>query len=437
MPERLWRGIIGLSFACALKLHPAMQRLIFCAFLAIATVAHAQRPFFSASRAGFDPTRLEVLHATTKRFVDEGKHAGIITLLARDGKIADVQAIGYRDVEKKLPMERNTICRVYSMSKIITSVGVLVLLEEGRFNLDDPVAVYLPELKDIKVLTGGTAEAPALEPLKRPITIKHLLTHTSGLIYDFDGDDALHKLYKQADLWSGPDLNNFIRKVGTLPLKHQPGDAYTYAINTDVLGVLIERVSGKSFGEFLAERIFAPLGMKDTAFDVPSEKMSRLAKTYNHGADGKGFVEAESLINTSPAAGQGIQSGGAGIFSTVDDYARFAQMLCNGGTLDGKRILGRKTVELMTANHLVTLPESAGVANRPKGFGLGVEVANDLGRLGTPASPGQFGWYGAATTYCQIDPKEKLVAIAFAQHFPYNQHNFFSKFTTGYFQALK
>lgn len=414
-----------------------MQHLLLCAFLGLAAVASAQLPSANASRAGFDPARLDVLHATTKRFVDEGKHAGIITLLARDGKVADVQVCGYRDVEKKLPMERNTICRVYSMSKIITSVGVLVLMEDGRFNLDDAVSSYLSELKDLKVFTGGTVDAPTLEPLKRPITIKHLLTHTSGLIYDFDGDDVLHKLYKQADLWSGPDLNNFIRKVGKLPLKHQPGDAYTYAINTDVLGALIERVSGKSFGAFLEERIFGPLGMKDTAFDVAPEKMDRLAKTYKHGADGRGFVEAESLINTSPLAGQGIQSGGAGIFSTVDDYARFAQMLCNGGTLDGKRILGRKTVELMTANHLVTLPESAGGANRPKGFGLGVEVANDLGRLGTPASPGQFGWYGAATTYCQVDPKEKLVAIAFAQHFPYNQHNFFSKFTTGYFQALR
>ena len=414
-----------------------MQRLALCAFLVVATVARAQLPSSSASRVGFDPARLEVLHATTKRFVDEGKHAGIITLLARDGRIADVQALGYRDIEKKLPMERNTICRVYSMSKIITSVGVLVLMEEGRFNLDDPVSSYLPELKDLKVFTGGTVEAPTLEPLKRPVTIKHLLTQTSGLIYDFDGDDPLHKLYQQADLWSGPDLNNFIRKVSKLPLKHQPGDAYTYAINTDVLGVLIERVSGKSFGAFLEERVFAPLGMKDTAFDVAPEKMGRLAKTYKHGADGKGFVEAESLNNTSPSAGQGIQSGGAGIFSTVDDFARFAQMLCNGGTLDDKRILGRKTVELMTANHLVTLPASARAANRAKGFGLGVEVAEDIGRLGTPASPGQFGWYGAATTFCQIDPKEKLVAIAFAQHFPYNQHNFFSKFTTGCFQALK
>src|SRR5438876_1942771 len=247
----------------------------------VATTAHL--PATSPARAGFDPARLEVLHATTKRFVDEGQHAGAITLLARKGRLVDFQTYGYRDLEKKLPMERDTICRVYSMSKIITSVGTLVLFEEGRFNLDDPVSRYLPEMKDMKVMTGGTADAPQLEPLKRPITIKHLLTHTSGLIYDFDGDDELHKLYQRADLWSGPGLSNFIAKVGRLPLKHQPGDAYTYAINTDVLGVLIERVSGQRFGGFLGERIFQPLGMKDTGFDVPEAKMNRVAKTYKHG----------------------------------------------------------------------------------------------------------------------------------------------------------
>jgi CubicO group peptidase (beta-lactamase class C family) len=286
-------------------------------------------------------------------------------------------------------------------------------------------------------MTGGTADAPQLEPLKRPITIKHLLTHTSGLIYDFDGDDALHQLYQRADLWSGPGLNDFITKVGKLPLKHQPGDAFTYGINSDVLGVLIERVSGRSFGEFLAARVFTPLVMKDTAFDVPAEKMNRLAKTYKHRADGQGFVEAEPMLGTWAEGGRGVQSGGAGLFSTVDDYARFAQMLCNGGTLDGRRILGRKTVELMTANHLTALPESAHAFNRSKGFGLGVEVSIDAGRGSVPTSLGQIGWYGAATTYCQIDPKEKLVAIALAQHFPYNEHGLFAKWATAYYQALK
>ncbi len=365
----------------------------------------AQLPVTSAKAAGFDPGRLEVLHQTTKRLVEQGQHAGIITLIARDGKLVDFQTYGYRDVEKKLPMERDTICRMYSMSKIITSVGTLILLEEGRFNLDDPITKYLPELKEMKVWAGGTADAPKLEPLKRPITIKHLMTHTSGLTYDFLGDDELSKLWHSAELWTGPGLANFTAKLGKLPLKHQPGDAYTYGVNQDVLGALIERVSGKTFGAFLQERIFGPLGMKDTGFDVPESKRERLAKTYKNGPDGK-FVEEKPIIETWPEPGRGIEAGGAGIFSTAGDFARFAQMLCNGGSLEGKRILGRKTVELMTANHMVTLPNNQ-AGTRQKGFGLGVEVTTDLGQLSMPSSIGQFGWYGAATTYCQIDPKER------------------------------
>ena len=310
-----------------------------------------------------------------------------------------------------------------------------MLFEEGRFNLDDPVSNYLPELKEMKVMTGGTADAPQLEPLKRQVTIKHLFTHTSGLIYDFVGEDELTKLWRRADLWSGPGLTNFIMKLAKLPLKHQLGDAYTYGVNTDVLGALIERVSGRSFGTFLEERIFRPLGMEDTGFDVPPGKMNRLAKTYKHSPNGK-FVEDEPLIQTWPEAGRGIESGGAGIFSTAGDYARFAQMLLNGGTLEGRRILGRKTVELMTANHMVTLPDNQSAA-RQKGFGLGVEVTTELGRLSIPSSVGQFGWYGAATTYCQIDPEERIVAVALVQHFPFNEHNFFAQFATGYYQALK
>src|SRR6266481_2672880 len=204
-----------------------MKTFLLALMCLMAVSVRAQLPTTAPKSAGFDPARLEVLHETTRRFVEEGQHAGIITLLARDGKIVDFQTYGYRDLEKKLPMERDTICRIYSMSKIITSVGVLILFEEGRFNLDDPIAKYLPEMKDMKVMTGGTVDAPQLEPLKRPITIKHLLTHTSGLIYDFDGDDALHQLYKRADLWSGPGLSDFIAKAAKLPLKHQPGDAFT------------------------------------------------------------------------------------------------------------------------------------------------------------------------------------------------------------------
>ena len=393
-----------------------------------------QLPSTSAKAAGFDPARLEVLYATVKSFVDEKKHAGIITLLIRNGKVVDFQSYGYRDVEKQLPMERDTICRVYSMSKIITCAAVLMLMEDGKFNLDDPVANYIPELKDMRVWTGGTADAPQTEPLKRPITILHLLTHTSGLMYDFIGSDELAKMWQKADLWNGPGLNGFIAKLSKLPLKHQPGDAWTYGVNMDVLGALIERVSGKTFGEFLQERMFAPLGMKDSGFDVPEDKMNRLAKTYKV-VDGK-FVEEKPIIETWPEKGRGIEAGGAGIFSTAMDYAVFAQMLCNGGTTNGKRILSRKSIELMTANHMVTLPNNQ-AATRQKGFGFGVEVTTDIGQLPMPSSVGQFGWYGAATTYCQIDPKEKIVAIALAQHFPFNQFGFFAKFQTGYYQALK
>jgi CubicO group peptidase (beta-lactamase class C family) len=409
-----------------------MKTLLLALACAVAVSIQAQLPTTSPKAAGFDPARLEVLHATTKRFVDEGRHAGLITLLARDGRMVDFQAYGWRDVEKQLPMERDTICRVYSMSKIITCAATLILLEEGRFNLEDPVTNYLPELKEMSVWAGGNGAKP--EGLKRPITVKHLLTHTSGLIYDFAGNDELVKLWRAADLWSGPGLTNFTARLGKLPLRHQPGDAYTYGVNMDVLGALIERVSDRRFGAFLEERLFGPLGMKDTAFDVPPDKMNRLAKTYKL-VNGK-FVEDQPIIETWPEAGRGIEAGGAGIFSTAGDFARFAQMLCNGGTLDGKRILGRKTVELMTANHMATLPNNQ-AETRQKGFGLGVEVATDLGQLSVPSSPGQFGWYGAATTYCQIDPKERIVAIALAQHFPFNQHNFFAAFQTGYYQALK
>lgn len=395
----------------------------------------AQLPKTSARSAGFNPDRLEVLHATTRRFVNDNLHAGIITLIARDGKIVDFQTYGYRDLEKRLPMERDTICRVYSMSKIITCAATLILFEEGRFNLDDPVSKYIPELKDMKVWAGGTQSEPKTVPLARPITIKHLLTHTSGLKYDFAGDDELTRLWRAADLWSGPDLASFISKLSKLPLSHQPGDAFTYGVNQDVLGALIERVSGQTFGSFLEDRLFRPLEMNDTGFDVPEAKRDRLAKTYKHGPNGQ-FVEDKPLIDTWPEPGHGIEAGGAGIFSTAGDFARFAQMLCNGGTLEGHRILGRKTIELMTSNQMLNLPNNQG-ESRQKGFGLGVEVTTDIGRLSVPSSVGQFGWYGAATTYCQIDPTEKIVAIALAQHFPFNEHNFFAAFQTGYYQALR
>ncbi len=413
-----------------------MKTFLFLTVVLTSSPLFAQLPATTPEAAGMDAGRLGVMHATIERFVHDGNAAGAITLVARDGKTVDLFATGYRDLEKKLPMQRDTICRIYSMSKIVTAVAVLALWEDGKFNLDDSVSDYLPELKDLKVMTGGTADAPQLEPAKRPITIHHLLTHTSGFGYDFDGGDATQELYRRANLWSGVELDGFIKKVATLPLHHQPGDAYTYGINFDILGALIERVSGERFDAFLQKRIFDPLSMRDTGFSVPEAKGERLAKTYKHGPDGK-LVEAEPIIRVRPESGASLESGGGGLFSTADDYARFAEMLLEGGALDGRRIIGRKTVELMCANHLASLPQPLPAVMPGKGFGYGVEVTTDIGRGDVPASAGQFGWYGAATTYCQIDPHERLVAIALFQHFPFNEHHIFAKFATGYYQAVK
>lgn len=387
-------------------------------------------------RPSVSPERLQQLDRAITASVDQRQHSGAIWLIAHEGKVVDCQARGFRDLEKKLPMERDTICRIYSMSKIITSVATLMLMEEGRLRLDAPVGDYLPEFKQMKVFKGGTAATPELIPAVRPITVKHLLTHTSGLIYDFDGGDALHQLYQRAKLWDGTSLREFTAKVAALPLKFQPGDEWNYGINADVLGALVEAVSGKPFEAFLTERIFNPLGMKDTSFDVPASKMNRLAKTYKHGPDGK-LIEAEPMLGTWTESGRGLAAGGSGLFSTVDDYARFAQMLGNGGQLDGQRLLSRKMVELMTANHLVTLPKSNHAFSPANGWGLGVEVQLDLGRGSLPGTPGAFGWYGAATTYCRVDPKENLVAILFTQHFPFNEHKLFETFSTLYYGALE
>jgi CubicO group peptidase (beta-lactamase class C family) len=405
-------------------------------FLVAATLGFAELPRATPSECGFDESRLAVANATMRASVENGEHAGIVTLLLRNGRVADVQTYGHRDREQKLPMERDTICRMYSMTKIVTSVAVLCLFEDGRFNLDDPVSRFLPELANMKVMTGGSADAPQLVPTRGPLTIKHLLTHTGGFIYDFDGDDALHQIYQRANLWGAPRLADFVKKAGQLPLKHEPGTTFSYGISADLLGALIERVSGKSFGAFLQERIFQPLDMRDTGFDVPANKLLRLAVTYRHAAGGA-LTATDPMLAAWSEPGRGIESGGAGLFGTADDFARFGQMLCNGGILDGQRILGRKTVELMTANHLTSLPGRAHAFDPSKGFGLGVEVTIDPGKGAVPTSLGQFGWFGAANTNFQVDPKEKIVAIVLAQHFPFNEHKLFARWTTAYYQALK
>ena len=415
--------------------------LALVATLALSAAAVAKPPAAPASplplatpeSQGLSSERLERLHAGIQRFVDEGKHAGAVSLVARNGRIVDWRAYGKRDLEAGLPMEKDTICRIYSMSKILTSVAVLALLEEARFRLDDPIGDYLPELAQMKVLTGGTVEKPLLADAKVPITIRHLLTHTSGLTYDF-GDGTIDKIFREVKPFEAASMGEFLQRVEHLPLAHEPGERFTYGVSTDVLGALVEKVSGRSLAEFMDERIWRPLGMKDTGFGVPEAKRGRLAKVYEKSPDG-GLRPVKWLLEREPVPLPKLLSGGGGLFSTTGDYLRFMQMLLNGGELDGARVLSPKTVELMMANHL-TFASRPFRDNPSEGFGLGGAVRVDLARDGGLGSVGQFGWSGMATTYASLDPKEKTVALLFVQHLPYDEHKVFWRFSTLFYQAV-
>lgn len=415
----------------------ALRGLVLAALLcAVTAVGWAQPlPTASPAEAGFAPDRLERLHGRMQRFVDEGRHAGILTLIARNGRVVDVRAHGLRDREQSLPMERDTIVRIYSMTKVVTSVAVMMLVEEGRLRLDDPVAMYLPALAKPMVFTGGTAAAPQLTESTRPITIRHLLTHTSGYIYGF-GRDEIDKVYQEAKLFEARTVDGFISTAARLPLGVQPGQRFWYGISTDILGAVVEQVADRPFDDFVRERITAPLGMADTGFTVPEGKRARLAKVYTTGKDGTLTPVPVDGVPYPDAQGRLFASGGGGLFSTIDDYARFGQMLLNGGELDGVRLLGRKTVETMRTNHLAHLERPTTDDSQSDGFGLGGAVRLDLAGGSPLGSVGQFGWSGAATTYFTIDPAEGVLALAFAQHMPFNEHDLFGVFSTMMYAAL-
>jgi CubicO group peptidase (beta-lactamase class C family) len=395
-------------------------------------------PTNDAQSAGFSVKRLDFLHHNLEQMIDAGKYSGYITLLARDGKIADWHAYGWQDAATKTPMQKDSIVRIFSMSKLITSTAILILMEEGRLKLTDPVEKYLPVLKNRKVFTGGTSDSPVLVDAKRPIAIRDLLTHTSGYYYgeSWSADAPLVEIFNRAKVWEAGDLQGFVERIAAIPLHEQPGTRFRYGVNTDLLGAIVEKISGQHLDRFFRERIFSPLDMRDTAFWVPAEKRRRLAVIYERDVTEKLVPNARS---NQPPAGpdHGILSGGGGLYSTAADYARFAQMLLNRGELDGVRILGRKTVELMTRNHISHLADPHPFGFQAQGFGLGVRVLGDLGESTTLGSHGTFGWDGAATTLVQIDPKERIVAILLFQHIPFNQDDIFSTFNNGYYSALE
>jgi CubicO group peptidase (beta-lactamase class C family) len=400
------------------------------------TVSAQPLPAAPPSDQGFSPERLGRLHAMLDRQVQDGVLSGAISLIARRGRVVDVHVIGQRDRDAGTPMTRDTIVRMYSMTKIVTSVAVMMLVEEGKLKLTDQVGTYWPELAKMSVWQGGTAAKPELAPAKQPITIKHLLTHTSGLVYGF-GNDELSKVYQQAKLYENASIPAFVSAVAKMPLAFEPGERYAYGFNTDVLGAVVEKVSGIPFERFVVERIATPLGMVDTSFDVPESKRGRLARIDRLEKDRKlARLPETELAGVYAEPGRGFAAGGAGLFSTADDFARFGQMLLNGGELGGVRLLGRKTVELMMQNHLDHLPRKTIDSNESDGFGLGGSVRIDLARGNRLGSVGQFGWAGAATTYINLDPREETLVILVAQRFPFNADDLLGLFSTLFYQSL-
>lgn len=387
---------------------------------------HAQ----AASPAATAASRFEPVVDLVRGTVERGTYAGVSYLVMHDGRIASEGAYGFADLDTKAPMRVDTIVRAYSMSKPFTCVATLQLVEDGKLKLDDPIAKWLPELANLQVLTGGTADAPVLEPLARPITVQNLLNHTAGFTYEFF-PGPVAELYARADLWNSPSLDAFVARLAKLPLVRQPGIAFDYGVSDDVLGALIQRVSGMTFEEFLAKRITRPLHLDDTFFDVPAEKMARLA-TLTARKDGK-LVTVPPIIGAYAEKGRGIPSGGGGLFSTLHDYARFAECLLEGGALDGTRILRRETVELALRN---SLPPGVTAFDPATGWGLFSGLRLDV-PSDDPTSPGTFTWSGAANTHFFADPKKHVVALFFAQHTAFDEVQIFPRFHKAVYASLE
>ena len=344
-------------------------------------------PSGSPEKAGFSRGRFERIVPVMQRYVDEGKVAGMITMVARRGTLVHLETYGVTDIETKRPMKRDTVFRIYSMTKPVTSVAILMLYEKGRFGLRDPVGKFIPELANLKVYAGGTKESPQLVDQARPITILDLLTHTAGLTYGGFSNTPVDELYKEVDpISSGGTLEEMIGKLSGLPLLHQPGSQWHYSVATDLLGRLVEVISGQRFDRFLKERLFDPLEMKDTGFHVTDGQRRRFASMHLVTDNGE-LVRDDTAWTKEFDAPPSFLSGGGGLVSTASDYLRFASMLLNGGEFDGVRILGRKTVELMTSNNL---PEALVPIRfetwRMEGYGFGLGVSGAGMRASAPMS---------------------------------------------------
>tara|TARA_Y100001936_G_scaffold150729_1_gene146974 strand:- start:114 stop:1502 length:1389 start_codon:yes stop_codon:yes gene_type:complete len=416
---------------------------------------------YEAKQAGMSHERLEKIAPTLSNlYLKNGKFPGFISAIARKGKVVHYETIGFSDLETQEPLKRDSLFRIYSMSKPITGVALMILLEEGKVRLNDPVSLYIPEFAETKVLMINEDGTTELTDQTKEMTIRDLATHTSGIAYDFTANDELAKIYRKNRLspyftFGGDEVTpeslakgiissnkpfssicNFAESLALkAPLMHQPSENYTYSMGMDVLGCIVERASGKSFDAFLKDNIFTPLGMKDTFFSVPNSKRERFTSLYAEIGDLREyFPDLDSKLpkdltmlkvdgkKTSPYFDEAtVFDGGSGLVSSTEDYLKFAQMLLNGGRLGDQRIISRKSVELMSSNHLPesfasdAYLETAGGYRRGAGFGLTVGVILDPGKAGQYGSKGVYFWGGAASTIFWIDPEEELVAVLMTQ----------------------
>ncbi len=404
------------------------------------TVSAQGLPVVNPEDVGMSGDRLARIDAYVDHHLEARHFAGAVTAVARRGRLVQIKAYGLQDIESDTPMSEDSIFRFYSMTKPITSVAVMMLFEEGNFLLDEPVSKFLPEFKDLEVgveEVGETTGEPVLKtvPAIREVSIRDLLRHTSGLTYGFWGNSLVDKMYlDQKVLTEDETIQDTVTKLGSIPLKHQPGVVWEYGVSTDVLGRLVEVVSGQAFDDFLNEHIFVPLGMTNTGFSVPPEDAHRLATVYEANETNTAIAPYDPGNTRDFLKKPTYFSGGGGLVSTAADYLRFLQMLLNGGKLEGTRILGSETVEMMTTDHLIEIADRRDLGSY--GFGLGFAIGLDRGISGRMHSEGTYGWGGMAHTGFWVDPQEELIGIFLIQILPESPLPYRDLFVPVVYQAI-
>lgn len=371
-----------------------------------------------AETVGMSSQQLLKLDQMGQRYIDQKQYSGLVTMVARKGKVVHLKAHGNLSIDNSAPMQTDTLFRIYSMTKPITAVAAMILYEEGKFQLNDPVAKYLPEFADVKVLENGELVTPSA-----PMTIRQLFTHSSGLSYGFSSDNSVDDEYRKVRPLDSKNLTEFVQKVANIPLRFEPGKRYQYSVSYDVLGAIIERLAEMPLDQFFQQRIFQPLGMQDTFFQIPQSKLQRLAGDEYWDA-ANNTIAAVPPSNQNDYTDVSLYSGGGGLISSASDYMRFAQMVLNGGSYNGARILGPKTIQYMSMNHLTAAARAEGVGEfqnsdlyAGQSMSLGFGVVTNPAFMPATSSMGEISWSGAAGTKFWIDPEEEVIGIALVQQY--------------------